>query len=97
MWNLKNKINVYSKPKQTHRYKTQTSSYQWGENIVESSDRSVELRATTTMYKIDCQQVYIVYDRKLQQLNRVQSVKVVNHEVVHLKIILQINYISFKK
>ena len=31
MWNLKNKTNDVTKQKQTHRYREQTSGYQWGE------------------------------------------------------------------
>ena len=53
-------MNVYAKQKQTHRYRKQTSGYQKGEWRGEGQIRGMGLTDTTTMYKIDKQQGYIV-------------------------------------
>ena len=49
MWNLKKKTSEYNK-KQTHRYREQTSGYQWREGRREEQDRSGRLRGTN--YKL---------------------------------------------
>ena len=36
----------YNKKKQTHRYREQTSGYQWGQGRGERGDRGRELRST---------------------------------------------------
>ena len=35
-----------TKHKQTHRWRTQTSGYQWGESLVKGQDRGRGLRGT---------------------------------------------------
>ena len=47
-----------TKKKQTHRYREQTSGYQWDEGKKEGQDKSNGL--TSTMYKINKLQGYIV-------------------------------------
>ena len=49
MWNLKNKTNehiLYNKQKQTHRYREQTSGYQW--------ERERGMEKTGVYYRIHC-------------------------------------------
>ena len=48
MWNLKNEASrcIYKKEKQTHRYREQTSGYQWGEESREEQDRDMGLRGS---------------------------------------------------
>ena len=54
------RVNI-RKQKQTHRYREQTSGYQWGEGRGEGQAGGMGLRDTkTTVYKIDKQQGYVV-------------------------------------
>ena len=48
MWNLKkyNKLENIIKKMQTHRYREQTSGYQWGEGVGGGQDRGWGLRGT---------------------------------------------------
>ena len=46
MWNLKNTTVNITKKKQTHRYREQTTGYQWGEGRAEGQDRGRGLRGT---------------------------------------------------
>ena len=54
-----------TKQKQTHRCREENSGYQWG-----GGGRKVgwgmELKAQTTMYKINKQQGYIIQDMEIQ-------------------------------
>ena len=52
--------------KQIHRYREQTSGYQWGEGRREGQDRGMGLRDTNCY--VDKQQGYIVQHRELQPL-----------------------------
>ena len=45
MWNLKNNTNT-TKQKQIHRYREETSGYQWGEGREQEQERSRGLRGT---------------------------------------------------
>ena len=51
-----------TKKKQAHRYREQTSGYQWGEGRSKGQDRSYEVQ--TTMYKINKLHGYIVQYRE---------------------------------
>ena len=55
-----------TKQKQTHRYREQTSGYQWGKEAREGQDRGRGVRGTT-MYKINKLQGYIVQHREYSQ------------------------------
>ena len=47
MWNLKNETNVnITEKKQTHRYRKQTRSYQWGERTREGQNIGRGLNGT---------------------------------------------------
>ena len=50
MWNPKTLVNIMKK-KRAHRYKEQTSSYQWGEKRGKMQDRRRGLGGTTIMGK----------------------------------------------
>ena len=54
-----------TKQKQTHRYREQTSGYQWGERRDEGQDRGRGLSSTTTIYKVDNQPVHIIQHREI--------------------------------
>ena len=45
MWNLKNNTNM-TKQKYNHRYKEETSGYQWGEGRGQEQERRKGLRGT---------------------------------------------------
>ena len=55
-----------TKQKQTHRYREQTSGYQWGERRDEGQGRGRGLSSTTTIYKVDNQPVHIIQHRERQ-------------------------------
>ena len=58
-WNLKNKMNIYAKQKQTHRYRKQTTpGCHWGDE--RGQDKSGDDIQTTTTYETEEQQAYIV-------------------------------------
>ena len=46
IWNLKNKQMNITQQKQTHRYRQQTSGYQWGQGRVNEQGRGKELWVT---------------------------------------------------
>ena len=50
MWDLKNKLVNIAKVKETHRYREQTSGYQWGKGREEGQDKGRELKR----YKLLC-------------------------------------------
>ena len=56
MWALKNTTNYklvnITKKKQIHKYKKQTSGYQWGERMGEGQFRGRELRGTIDSYSL---------------------------------------------
>ena len=70
-----------ARQKQTHRQREQTSGYQWGEGGA----------GETAVYKIDKQQGSIVQLRECGHylvitFNGVQSVQILTHYAVHLKL-----------
>ena len=67
MWNLKNKLVNTTKEKQTHRFREQTSGYQWGEGQGKVQYRHRELRVQTTMCNKNKLQRYIVQHREYGQ------------------------------
>ena len=56
MWNLKelNKLVNITKKKQTHRYREQTSGYQWGEGREKGQYWVGGIRAIMGLYEIMC-------------------------------------------
>ena len=60
MWNVKNKTSKYNKKKQTHRYREQTSDYQWGKERRVGQDGVRALKVQTIMYKMNKLQGYTV-------------------------------------
>ena len=55
------------KKKDTHKYREQTSGYQWGGKSRKGQDRSRGLSHKTTMYKINELQGYIVQAKEYSQ------------------------------
>ena len=51
---------VYTKKKQTHKYRKQTCGYQRGGGRGEGQIRGMRLQIKTTIYKIDKQQGFTV-------------------------------------
>ena len=54
-----------TKQKQAHRYRKQTSGYQWGDGREEKHITGMGLRETNYMNKIDKPQRYIVQHKEL--------------------------------
>ena len=54
-----------TKQKQAHRYRKQTSGYQWGDGREEKHITGMGLRETNYMNKIDTPQRYIVQHKEL--------------------------------
>ena len=56
---------ILTKQKQTHRYREQTSCYQWSEGGVRGKTGVGDSEIQTTMYKINKLQGYTVQHREI--------------------------------
>ena len=80
------------KQKETYRYREQTSGYQWGEGTGEGKISVRNSEVQTIMHQINKLQGYIIQYTEYSKyfiitLNGLKSVKILNHCVVHLKLI----------
>ena len=76
-----------TKKKQTHRYREQTSGYQWEEGRV-GKNNDGELRDKDTMHEIKKLQIYILLHGECSQyyiitVSGVKPLKLMNHYVAH--------------